>query len=296
MKAAPFEYARPRTVAEACAMLEADADAVIIAGGQTLVPMMAMRLARPTRLIDILRIPALRGIHDEGDAIVVGAATRQAKAAEDFLIAAKVPLLAAALPWVGHAATRSRGTVGGSVANADPAAEIPLVLVVLEGEIVVHDSVGERAIAAKDFFMGPMMTAMPHASCITKIRFPVAKGGRVGVGFQEISARRSDFALASAAAQVVLDDSGRCVACAVGIGAATDVPIRLDGAAADLVGSMLSDAEIGEALRQPVGTLEIMASPHASDSYRRRAARVLAARALADARDAARAPTGRAAS
>jgi CO/xanthine dehydrogenase FAD-binding subunit len=296
MKAAPFEYARPHAVAEACVLLEADPDAVIIAGGQTLVPMMAMRLARPTRLIDIARIPELRGIRDAGDAIAIGATTRQAEAATDFLIAAKVPLLAAALPWVGHAATRNRGTVGGSVANADPAAEIPLVLVVLEGEIIVHDSKGERMIAARDFFIGPMMTAMTHASCITEIRFPSTNGGRVGVGFQEISARRSDFALAAAAAQVVLDGDGRCIACAVGVGGVTEVPIRLDGAAANLIESTLSDAEIGEALRHPIGALEIMTSPYASDGYRRRAARVLAARALADARDDARSRIGRAAS
>ena len=145
MKAAPFEYVRPRSVEEACACLAADPDAAIIAGGQTLVPMMAMRLARPTRLIDIARIPELHGIRDDGAAIAVGAATRQVTAANDDLIARKVPLLAAALPWVGHAATRNRGTVGGSVANADPAAEIPLVLATLGGDIVLRKSAGSRS-------------------------------------------------------------------------------------------------------------------------------------------------------
>jgi len=285
MKAAPFDYVRPRSVEEACACLAADPDAVIIAGGQTLVPMMAMRLARPARLVDIARIPELQAIRDDGTAVAVGAATLQARAANDPLIACKVPLLAAALPWVGHAATRNRGTIGGSVANADPAAEIPLVLVTLRGSVVLRDSAGSRTITAEEFFVGPMMTAMTPGCCITEIHFPVWTTGRIGVGFHEISARRSDFALASAAAQVALDGAGRCVACVVGIGGATAVPQRLDTVAESLVGSMLSDAEIGEAVRRAVDTIEIMSSPHASDGYRRRAAAVLGARALGEARD-----------
>src|ERR1043165_3464251 len=117
MKAASFEYVRPHSVEEACGLLSADPEAVIIAGGQTLVPMMAMRLARPTRLVDIARVPELHGIRDDGATIAVGAATRQVTAATDDVIFRKVPLLAAALPWVGHAATRNRGTIGGSIAN-----------------------------------------------------------------------------------------------------------------------------------------------------------------------------------
>jgi CO/xanthine dehydrogenase FAD-binding subunit len=289
MKAAPFEYVRPRSVEEACAALAADPDAVIVAGGQTLVPMMAMRLARPTRLVDIARIPELQGIRDDGGAIAIGAATFQARAAADPLIAGKVPLLAAALPWVGHAATRNRGTVGGSVANADPAAEIPLVLVTLTGNVILRDAAGSRAIAADAFFVGPMMTAITPGGCITEIHFPVWSSARLGVGFHEVSARRSDFALASAAAQVALDGAGRCVACALGIGGATAVPRRLDAVADALVGSVLADAEIGEAVRGAVETIEIMSSPHASDGYRRRAAAVLGVRALTQARDHARA-------
>jgi carbon-monoxide dehydrogenase medium subunit len=169
------------------------------------------------------------------------------------------------------------------VANADPAAEIPLVLVALAGDIVLRDSGRAQTIAAEDFFLGPMMTAMSRASCVTDIRFPVWKDRRIGVGFQEISARRSDFALAAAAAQVAFDDAGRCRACTVAIGGATAVPLRLP--TGTLVGSTLSDAAIGEAVRAATDGLEIMTSPHASDGYRRRAACTLAARALAQARD-----------
>jgi CO/xanthine dehydrogenase FAD-binding subunit len=285
MKAAPFDYVRPRSVDEACAALAADADAAIIAGGQTLVPMMAMRLARPSRLIDIARIGALHGIRLEGAAVVVGAATRQAAALDDDTIARKVPLLALALPFVGHAATRNRGTVGGSVANADPAAEIPLVLATLAGQVELREPSAARSVAARDFFTGPMMTAMTQGSCVTAIRFPLWREGRVGAGFQEISARRSDFALASAAAQVALDPSGRCTACAVGIGSVAPTPVRLDADA--LIGSRLSDHDIDDAMRAAVEAIEIMSSPHASDGYRRRAAMTLGARALAQARDAA---------
>lgn len=285
MKPAPFEYIRPRSVDEVCALLSADVDAAIIAGGQTLVPMMAMRLARPSRLIDIARIPELRGIRDDGEALAIGATIRQAEAEDSAIVANRAPLLAKALPWVGHAATRNRGTIGGSVANADPAAEIPLVLMTLGGDIVLRDPARTRPIAAKDFFVGPMMTAMSAGSCVTEIRFPVWTEDRIGVGFQEISARRSDFALASAAAQVALDDAGRCRACALGVGGATAVPVRLE--TEGLIGSALADAEIDDAVRGATDTLEIMTSPHASDGYRRRAARVLAVRALAEARDQA---------
>lgn len=285
MKPASFEYVRPRSVEEACACLSDDPDAVIIAGGQTLVPMMAMRLARPTRLVDIARIPELHGIRDDGAAIVIGAATRQVTAANDALVAKKVPLLAAALPWVGHDATRNRGTIGGSVANADPAAEIPLVLAALKGSVMLRDSTASRIVAADDFFVGPMMTAMTQGSCLVEIRFPIWSNTRIGVGFQEISARRSDFALVSAAAQIALDDAGRCAACALAIGGATAVPRRFDAVVDALAGSRLSDAEIDAAVRNAITTIEIMSNPHASDSYRRRAAAVLGIRALAQARD-----------
>src|SRR5579884_1960264 len=135
MKAAPFEYSRPAHLDEACALLAADEGARIIAGGQTLVPMMAMRLARPSRLVDIAHIPELSFIRDEGDAIAVGATTRQCVAEKSDVITGKLPLLARALPWIGHTATRARGTIGGSIANADPAAELPLIAITLDAAL-----------------------------------------------------------------------------------------------------------------------------------------------------------------
>src|SRR5262245_20916896 len=291
MKPAPFDYIRPTSIDEACAALAHD-DSVIIAGGQTLIPMLAMRLARPARLVDIARIPSLAGIRTENDAVVIGAATRQVEAERSPLVARRVPLLAKALPFVGHAPTRNRGTLGGSVANADPAAEIPLVLVSLAGTVVLRDAVRKHEIAAHDFFLGPMKTALPGAAVVTELRFPVWAAEHIGVGFQEISARASDFAFAAAAVQVALDPSGRCTACAIGIGGATPVPTRLDAAATALTGSTLADAEIATAVAHALDQVEIMVDSHASPDYGRRAAKALAARAVAEARDAAaRIPT-----
>src|ERR1700689_4428987 len=173
MKPAPFEYVRPDSLTEACKLLAADDDARGIAGGQTLVPMLAMRLARPARLIDILRLPELAGIRQDKDSVVVGATTRQAQAERDPVIRASVPMLARVLPWVGHPPTRNRGTIGGSIANADPSAEIPLVAVTLGAEIMLATPDGSRSVPADDFFLGPMLTAISHGDCISAIRFPV---------------------------------------------------------------------------------------------------------------------------
>ena len=198
MKPAPFDYVRPETLAEACALLAGDEDARVIAGGQTLVPMLAMRLARPAKLIDILRLPELAGIREEDGAVIVGATTRQAQAERDPVIRASVPMLARVLPWVGHPPTRNRGTVGGSIANADPSAEIPLVAVTLGAEILLATPDGPASMPADDFFIGPMLTTIGMGECISAIRFPIWPHKRIGTGFFEISARKSDFAFVAA--------------------------------------------------------------------------------------------------
>jgi CO/xanthine dehydrogenase FAD-binding subunit len=272
---------------EAASLLAANEDARIIAGGQTLVPMMAMRLARPSLLIDIAHIEGLSGIREDGEAVVVGAMTRQAAAEKSLIVREKLPLLAAALPWVGHAPTRNRGTVGGSVANADPAAEIPLILVTLEGEMFWHGNSGQGRKKASEFFAGPMSTELPVGAILTEVRFPVWQGSMIGVGFHEASARRSDFAYVSAAAQVQLDEAGRCIRCSVGIGGATPFPVRLNAACAALEGSTLEEKDMVAALAPDIAALDIMVDGHATPAYRRRVAAALAKRALIDARDAA---------
>jgi len=282
MKPAPFEYVRPESLAEACALLAADEDARVIAGGQTLVPMLAMRLARPARLIDILRLPELAGIRQEKDAIVVGATTRQAQAERDPVIRASVPMLARVLPWVGHPPTRNRGTIGGSIANADPSAEIPLVAVTLGAEIMLATVDGPASMPADDFFIGPMLTTINPGECVSAIRFPVWPHRRVGTGFFEISARRSDFAFVAAAAQVALDDAGSCIEIALGVGGAGDRPVRLD--VSSLAGGKLDSASVTEAINTAAAELDAMSDLHASAAYRRRVAVALCIRAVEEAR------------
>ena len=284
MKPVPFDYVRPQSIEETCALLAQDDDSRVIAGGQSLVPMLAMRLARPERLIDILRLAGLAGIKESPDSIVIGATTRQAAAECDALIAAKLPLLAQVFPWVGHPATRRRGTIGGSIAHADPSAEIPLVALTLDADIVVRDTKDESTIKASEFFLGPMVTAIPQGALLTAIRFPVWKQKRIGTGFHEVNARHSDFAFVCAAAQVALDEAGCCTACAIGIGGLGEFPVRLDPAATALTGSGLRDAAIDEAVDAALADVDIWGDLHASADYRRRTGSVLARRALSDAR------------
>ena len=283
MKPAPFEYSRPASIDEACALLAADDGARLIAGGQTLVPLMTMRLARPTRLIDVARIPELSFVREQAGAIVIGAATRQCVVENDPLVRAKLPLLAKMMPYIGHAATRARGTVGGSLANADAAAEIVLAAVTLGATLTYRDGGNTTDIAASDFFVGPMTTVLPATACLISARFPVWSGPRVGTGFHEVNARQSDFAFVSAAAQIALDADGRCARVALGIGAAFAVPLRLDAAAAALAGTRGGDAAVRQFVADAIGDLEPMADLHATAAYRRRVAVTLAARAFADA-------------
>jgi CO/xanthine dehydrogenase FAD-binding subunit len=290
MKAAPFEYSRPATLDEACALLAADENARLIAGGQTLVPMMAMRLARPTRLIDIARIAALSYVRADGDTVAIGATTRQCSIERDKLVAAKLPLLARAIPFIGHTATRARGTIGGSLAKADPAAELPLIAVTLDATLSYRAG-GETAdIPAREFFIGPMTTALPPGACLTGVRFPIWPGN-VGVGFHEVNARRSDFAFVAAAAQVELSDDGKAKRIAIGVGAITDCPIRLKSAEQQLRGTALDNAKVNEAVRAALADVEPLADLHASAEYRRRVAATLATRAVADARARAQGTT-----
>jgi len=282
MKPAPFDYVRPDSLARVCQLLADDEDARLIAGGQTLVPMLAMRLARPAILIDILRLPELAGIREEKGTVVVGATTRQAQAERDPVIRASVPMLARVLPWVGHPPTRNRGTVGGSIANADPAAEIPLVAVTLGAEIMLATTGGPRSIPAEDFLVGPMLTSIEQGQCVRAIRFPVWSEPRLGVGFFEISSRHSDFAFVAAAAQAALDEEGRCVRIALGLGGVADRPLRLD--VSSLVGTKLDHASAAEAVNAACAGIEAMSDLHASAAYRRRVAVTLGIRALEQAR------------
>jgi carbon-monoxide dehydrogenase medium subunit len=283
MKAAPFEYCRAADIDEACAMLAADDGARVIAGGQTLVPMMVMRLARPTRLIDINRIAVLSYIRKEGDGIAIGATTRQCVVERDALVAAELPLLAGAMPWIGHSATRARGTIGGSLANADPAAELPLIAVTLDAVLSYRAGSKTAEMPARKFFVGAMTTGLPAGACLTSVRFPIWRGEKIGIGFHEVNARRSDFAFVAAAAQVEMGVDGNCNRIAIGVGAATDFPMRLESAEKQLKGTALDAKAVDAAVRDALAGIEPLSDLHASANYRRRAAISLAKRAVADA-------------
>ena len=283
MKAASFEYSRVADVDEACAILASDEGARVIAGGQTLVPMMVMRLARPTRLVDINRIAELSFIRSVGDVISIGATTRQCLVERDALIAADLPLLARATTFVGHAATRASGTIGGSLANADPAAELSLIAMTLDATLTYRLGGRSETIAARDFYIGPMTTSLPSGAVLTSVKFPKWPG-RVGVSFCEVNTRRSDFALVAAAAQVELRNDGRCNRIVIGVGAATDFPIRLTSAEQQLKGGALDAVTVKRAIIEALADVAPLSDLHASAEYRRRVAVSLATQAVADAR------------
>jgi len=286
MKAAEFDYERPASLDAACDLLARHGDAKIIAGGQTLVPLLAMRLAKPALLIDINRIAELQGIARNDGFVAIRACTRQADTLAHAAVRSDVPLLAKALRFVGHGQTRNRGTVGGSLANADPAAEIGLAALALDAGVRARSTRGERTIALDKFFVGAMETALAADECLVEARFPVWRG-RIGTGFQEVSARASDFAFLAAAAQVELDAGGVVKRVAVSVGGASTMPLRMKMCEARLLGTRLDARDIEEAAALAAQSLQPVADPHASPRYRCRVACALAARALAEARDEA---------
>jgi CO/xanthine dehydrogenase FAD-binding subunit len=288
MKAAEFDYARPATVEEACRLLDGAAgDGKIIAGGQTLVPLLVMRLARPTLIIDINRIAELQGIAANDSFVTIKAATRQADILADASIHQRLPLLTKGLRLVGHPQTRNRGTIGGSLANADPAAEMCLVARTLDAEVTARSSAGTRTLTMRDFSAGAMTTNLTAEECLTAIRFPVWAEKRVGTGFTEMSIRQSDFALVAASCQLALDSDGVCRKLALGIGGAEASPGRAAAAETRLVGTKLEAGDLDAAADALQQALEPLSDIHASADYRRRVAGALAVRVIAEARDEA---------
>ena len=289
MKAASFDYVRVSTIEEACrALADGGEDARIIAGGQTLVPLMAMRLARPTLLIDINDVEELVGICINDGHLVIKARTRQADSLASKVIQKELPLLAEALSHVGHTQTRNRGTVGGSLVNADPSAEIPLIAQTLQATIIVQSTRGQRAIVASEFFESAMATTLAPDECLIEVRFPVYPAENTGFGFHEVSIRDSDYALAAAAAHITLDGSGNCQKLDVGICGASPAPLRLKALEGILVGKNLNDERVKDACTTIDDLIDPQADVHADAAYRRRVVKVMAQRAISDARDRAK--------
>ena len=256
MKPAPFDYIRAETLAEAHAALATDGgEARILAGGQSLMPMLSMRLARPKAVVDIMRLPGLGELAVRDGAIRVGATVRQAELLNWPQLAAQQPLLAAVLPWIGHAQTRSRGTVCGSIAHADPSAELPLALLALDGSIELSSKRRRRTIAATDFFTGLMTTARQDDELIEAVRFPCRRPGH-GYAFREFGRRHGDFAIVACAA--IVHEQGLRFA----VGGVADQPIARDY-------GRLDDQALGEALEAFAWGLDARDDIHATARFRR---------------------------
>jgi carbon-monoxide dehydrogenase medium subunit len=283
VKPAPFRYLAPVTREEALAALRKfGADAKVLAGGQSLVPLLAMRLARPAVIIDLNRIPDLAYIKATRGGLAVGAMTRQWTAERHPQVAARTPLLRDALRWVGHPQIRARGTIGGSLAHADPAAELPAVAAVLGAKFVLATARSERVVDATGFFTGFLSTAVQPNELLVEIRLP-AQPGAAGWAFDEIARRHGDFALVGVAALVRLDDDRRCVEARVAFTGVGPGPVRLPEVEQALAGRQVTQTLAVEAGRIAEARLDPDGDVHASSEYRRHVAGVLAARAVTQA-------------
>jgi len=271
VKPAPFDYVRAGTLAEAHEVLGLEGgEASVIAGGQTLVPLLSMRMARPAVLVDIMGIEELANIAAEDNSIRIGAAVRQAELLAWPALKQRQPLLALALPWVGHAQTRARGTVCGSIALADPSAELPLALVALGGQVILSSAATVRRVTADDFFTGLMSTARADEELIEAVLFPCSRDGE-GYAFREFARRHGDFAIVACAAMASSSNTR------LAIGGVADRPSACDLGTLD--GSALDDA-----LNEFAWSLEARDDLHATSRYRRELVRRLGRETIEEAR------------
>lgn len=277
MKPPPFEYVVADSVAGAVAAL-GGGEGKIIAGGQSLVPMLNFRLLRPTVLVDINRVPGLAHIKEEPGAIWVGALTRHFQLETSPVIAAHFPVLTAAMEHVAHLAIRNRGTIGGSLSHADPAAELPMMALLLDATLTIVSAAGERSVGARDFFLGALSVALETDDIVTGIVFPKLPPG-TGWGFEEVARRHGDFALAAAAATLTVAD-GTIKEARIAVTGVDETPKRIADAEAMLAGQALTPAVREAAIESVRASVTPNTDLHASSDYRRHLIGVLAGRAL----------------
>jgi aerobic carbon-monoxide dehydrogenase medium subunit len=284
VKPAPFQYHAPRTVAEAVDLLaDMGEDAKVLAGGQSLIPMLALRLTAFDHLVDVGRIDEMKGIEGDDGAVRVGAGTTEAEVGASVAVASSLPLLARATPLIGHFQIRNRGTVGGSVAHADPAAEYPAVALALDAQMETVSPKGPRSIPAGDFFQGIWATSMEPDELLVSVTFPIWSG-RTGFAMEELARRHGDFAVAGAAIGLELDTDDRIRRCAIALIGLGPTPLRAPGAEADVVGRPVAEADADEVGRLAVTDLEsVPADLHGTADYRKRVGAVMVARAWAKA-------------
>jgi CO/xanthine dehydrogenase FAD-binding subunit len=284
MKPAPFDYRRPESLEEALGIFaELGSDAKALAGGQSLVPAMNFRLARPDVLVDLNRVAPLAYIEESPEGgLLIGAMTRQRAVERSAAVQSRAPLLFEALPWIAHPQIRNRGTIGGSLAHADPAAELPAVMVALNAGFVLKSRTAWRTVPAPDFFTGLLSTAMEPDELLTEIRIP-SPPPRAGSAFMEVARRHGDFALVGVAVELVLDQRGTCASARIALLSVGDGPVLAAQAMAVLAGADLQEASLEEAARAAEAEVDPSADIHASSAYRRHLVRVLVRRALTQA-------------
>ena len=281
MKPAPFKYATCETVEDAVSVLAEHGDeAKVLAGGQSLVPLMNLRLAAPAVLVDLNRVAALQGVSANGT-VEIGAMTRQADVERSAEVAAGAPLVAEALRHVAFPAVRGRGTIGGSIAHADPAAELPAVLLALGGEVVAQSASGSRTIAADELFQTYFTTALRADEVLTHVRIPATGDGQ-RFGIQEVARKRNDFALAGAVVVADVDAGGTCTSARVALFGVSDRPIRAAGAEQALTARSLAEGAAAAA-EAAMAELDPKGDAHASAEYRREVTGVLVRRAVEQA-------------
>jgi carbon-monoxide dehydrogenase medium subunit len=283
LKPPPFEYRLPDSLEEALSiMAEYGDEARPLAGGQSLVPLMAFRLARPAVLVDLNQLGDLASIHLDDDQVRVGAMVREKAAERSDTLARCVPLLARALPFIGHEAIRTRGTIGGSLAHADPAAELPAVAVATGAQMVAtSEKRGQRTVPAEEFFVTHFTTALDPDELVTQVQFPAAPEG-TGVAFQEVARRHGDFAMVGVAAMLHVAD-GIIDRARIVLTGMADKPARAGAAEAVLEGNPPSLASFEEAAAVVAADLDPPSDLHGSTAYRRHVATVLARRSLEEA-------------
>ena len=283
MKPPAFEYVAVRSTAEAIAELDRHGeDAKLLAGGQSLMPILNMRLAAPRRLVDLNRVAELAFIEARDGGVSIGAMTRQRAAERSDVVARSVPLLAEALPYVGHRAIRSRGTIGGSLAHADPSAELPAVMTALDAQFVVRGTNGERTVGPDEFFVTYLTTCLEPDEILVETRVPALPSGS-RPAFQEVSRRHGDFALAGAAGIIALDDAGVCQDVRIALFGVAPGPYRAREAEDLLKGEKPTETLLREVSLKAAEQLEPDSDIHASAEYRKEVGAVMVRRALMEA-------------
>lgn len=283
MKPSAFEYHNPQSVAEAVELLDRYGDeAKIIAGGQSLVPMMNFRLARPEILIDINGIKELEYIKTEGDELVIGALTRESDIEKSALVIEQFPFLAKAISYIGHSAIRNRGTIGGSLVHADPSAELPTALCALNGKLKVVGSSGEKILEPEEFFLTYLTTSLEPSDLLTEVRIP-ALPENTGWSFSELSRRSGDFAIVAVGILLFSEAPGVCREARIAMGGVAPTPVRAQAAEALLAGKKLSEKLIAKAAQQAAEETDTEPDYHASAEYRMDMARVFVKKGLQEA-------------